>query len=241
MRNARYKTIPRATKKVAYGIARQRELIDLVEHRFAQAELLRYAVSRAHGSCDLATLAEGETPPIEPSTPAEAKGSAASEATAPAEAKGSAVSEATAPAEAKGSAPSEASTSAEAKGSAVSEATAPAEERSAVLSVVSGSEGGDEPLRSVTVIWHGKEETIDHPEVWLRIFADVSEAGDAITRELVRRRFRDEPYWKTCDALYLSHSAYYHNVREILHYALACAVGYGILDPRPPKQTAEIA
>ena len=213
MRNARYKTIPRATKKVAYGIARQRELIDLVERRFAQAELLRYAVSRAHGSCDLATLAEGETPPIEPSTPAEAKGSA----------------------------PSEASTSAEAKGSAVSEATAPAEERSAVLSVVSGSEGGDEPLRSVTVIWHGKEETIDHPEVWLRIFADVSEAGDAITRELVRRRFRDEPYWKTCDALYLSHSAYYHNVREILHYALACAVGYGILDPRPPKQTAEIA
>ena len=85
---------------------------------------------------------------------------------------------------------------------------------------------------SITIRWHGKEEIIEHPCVWIAVYDEVEEAGDLTTRELLRRRFCDEPYWKTCDALYLSTSMYYDKIREILCYALVLAVGNGIVDPR---------
>lgn len=235
MRSARYKTRPHANRKVPFGIARQRELIDLVERRFAQAELIRDAVRCARDSHAVPSLAGDDTAWTAASTddaPSAAEATSASTADAPSAEEAASASTDDAPsAETTAASTDDAPSAGEA-------AFAPAKETADALAA--SARDCDEPLYTVTVLWHGKEETVKHPEVWLTIFDDVKEAGDAITRELVRRRFCDEPYWKTCDALYLSHSAYYHNVREILHYTLACAVSYGILDPRP-KHPAESA
>lgn len=93
---------------------------------------------------------------------------------------------------------------------------------------------------TITIRWHGKEEIIEHPWVWLAIYDEVEEAGDVTTRELLRRRFcKDESYWRTCDALYLSHSMYYSLLRDITYYALALAVSSGIVDPRPVNEQEE--
>lgn len=87
------------------------------------------------------------------------------------------------------------------------------------------------PLEEVTIEWQDHTETIEEPEAWLAVFDTVRHAGDAICRELIRRRYSGEPYHVTCRALYLSTSTYYHHVREILHYTLACAIYAGLLCP----------
>lgn len=268
MRPARYKKIPRKNKHVPYGIARQRELIDLVERRFAQADLIRRAVDRAKG---LSFLTEEETSAEErdaasaiptasaestacPDAPADsntcpdapADSIACPDASAESNTCPDAPAEADAPADfpsetkVASASPSEpkAESASEPSSASASPSASETKAESPSASPSASEADSDAPLHSVTLVWHGQTETVTHPEVWLRIFADVSDAGDAITRELVRRRFCNEPYWQTCDALYISHSAYYQNLREILHYTLACAVGYGILDPRP-KHPAE--
>jgi hypothetical protein len=88
-------------------------------------------------------------------------------------------------------------------------------------------EGGE-----VTIRWHGNEEVIEQADKWIAVYDEVYRAGDGLVKEIMERRFRGESYWKTCDILYLSTGAYYTYVRDILHYAVACAVAYGIFDLR---------
>lgn len=183
VRCARYKKTPPTTKAVPRGIARQSELLTLIERRFAQEDDLREAIARTRTDT--------------------------------------------------GSAPAAAELAAEE--SSHTEDTAAITDGALCPSDESAQESIAAPVGSVSLRWHGEDETIDSPEIWLTVFDDVRAAGDAITREILRRRFHGEPYWKTCDALYLSPNTYYHHIREMLHYALACATASGILDPRPPK------
>lgn len=81
-----------------------------------------------------------------------------------------------------------------------------------------------------SIRWHRVEEVIEQPEKWIAVYEEVYRAGDGLMKEIMARRFRGESYWKTCDILYLSTGAYYTYVRDILHYAIACAVAYGIFD-----------
>lgn len=87
------------------------------------------------------------------------------------------------------------------------------------------------PLDLVRIEWQGNSEVIPYPEVWLEVFDAVRRAGDCQCREIIRRRFGGEAYHDTCRDLFLSTSTYYHHVREILHYTLACAIQAGLLRP----------
>ena len=187
-------------KKLPRGIERQDELLELIEKRFHQEDLIRDALRKKDE-------ANAET------ASADERTSYAEESTAPADAdertpvsEAHTADEATAPADAD-------------------EATAPAED----------SATADEATDSVTIRWHGQNETICAPRTWLTVFDTVRKAGDAVTREVADRRFHGESYWKTCDALYLSTGTYYHHVRAILHYAFACAVYHRLIDPRPKR------
>ena len=166
-------------KKLPRGIERQDELLELIEKRFHQEDLIRDALRKKDE-------ANAET------ASADERTSYAEESTAPADAD---------------------------------EATAPAED----------SATASEATDSVTIRWHGQNETICAPRTWLTVFDTVRKAGDAVTREVADRRFHGESYWKTCDALYLSTGTYYHHVRAILHYAFACAVYHRLIDPRPKR------
>lgn len=95
------------------------------------------------------------------------------------------------------------------------------------------------PLECISIEWQGRSERIDRPERWLSVFDAVRRAVDCQCREIIRRRYAGEPYHDTCRDLYLSTSTYYHHVREILHYTLACAIYAGLLRPdSPDEQTA---
>lgn len=87
------------------------------------------------------------------------------------------------------------------------------------------------PPDSVRIEWQDHTEIVPQPEVWLSVFDAVRRAGDCQCREIIRRRFGGEPYHDTCRDLFLSPSTYYHHVREILHYTLACAIHAGLVRP----------
>ena len=81
----------------------------------------------------------------------------------------------------------------------------------------------DDPKDAVLIRWKGKEEKIEKPEIWLKIFENVARDGDAVIREIITRRYNNESYWKTCDDLFISTGMYYTHVKDILGYALALA------------------
>lgn len=95
------------------------------------------------------------------------------------------------------------------------------------------------PLDTIRLDWHANYETIPLPETWLHVFDTTRQGCDAICRDIIRRRFQGEPYYITCRELYLSTSTYYHYVREILHYTLACAIHARLIDPRTPQPTPQ--
>lgn len=95
------------------------------------------------------------------------------------------------------------------------------------------------PLDTIHLDWHANYETIPLPETWLHVFDTTRQGCDAICRDIIRRRFQGEPYYITCRELYLSTSTYYHYVREILHYTLACAIHARLIDPRTPQPTPQ--
>lgn len=237
MRNAhRPKALP--NRKLPRGIERQDELIELIEKRFHQEDLIRSALQKADAKITTAesTYADEATAESVPSkkdaTTRESTSSAAQATT-----EGAYADEVTAEgvpskqdattrkgAYADGSAPVE----------AIADST-PAEEITTSTADAFSADTSDtsDALESVTIRWHGQNETITDPRIWLTVFDTVREAGDVITREVAHRRFHGESYWKTCDALYLSTGTYYHHVRAILHYAFACAVYHRLIDPRP--------
>ena len=238
MRNAhRPKALP--NRKLPRGIERQDELIELIEKRFHQEDLIRSALQKADAKSTTAEstsaeeiAAEGE-PSKKDATTRESTSSAAQATT-----EGAYADEVTA----EGVPSKQDATTREgassADGSAPAEAIAdstPAEEITTSTADAFSADTSDtsDALESVTIRWHGQNETITDPRIWLTVFDTVREAGDVITREVAHRRFHGESYWKTCDALYLSTGTYYHHVRAILHYAFACAVYHRLIDPRP--------
>ena len=226
MRNAhRPKALP--NRKLPRGIERQDELIELIEKRFHQEDLIRSALQKADAKNTTAESASAEEIAAE-SVPSKQdattrEGAYADEATAESvPSKQDATTREGAYAD--GSAPAE----------AIADST-PAEEITTSTADTFSADTSDtsDALESVTIRWHGQNETITDPRIWLTVFDTVREAGDVITREVAHRRFHGESYWKTCDALYLSTGTYYHHVRAILHYAFACAVYHRLIDPRP--------
>lgn len=238
MRNAhRPKALP--NRKLPRGIERQDELIELIEKRFHQEDLIRSALQKADAKSTTAESASAEeiaaegVPSKKDATTRESTSSAAQ-----ATAEGAYADEVTA----EGVPSKQDATTREgassADGSAPVEAIAdstPAEEITTSTADAFSADTSDtsDALESVTIRWHGQNETITDPRIWLTVFDTVREAGDVITREVAHRRFHGESYWKTCDALYLSTGTYYHHVRAILHYAFACAVYHRLIDPRP--------
>ena len=238
MRNAhRPKALP--NRKLPRGIERQDELIELIEKRFHQEDLIRSALQKADAKITTAESASAEeiaaegVPSKKDATTRESTSSAAQ-----ATAESAYADEVTA----EGVPSKQDATTREgassADGSAPAEAIAdstPAEEITTSTADAFSADTSDtsDALESVTIRWHGQNETITDPRIWLTVFDTVREAGDVITREVAHRRFHGESYWKTCDALYLSTGTYYHHVRAILHYAFACAVYHRLIDPRP--------
>ena len=238
MRNAhRPKALP--NRKLPRGIERQDELIELIEKRFHQEDLIRSALQKADAKSTTAESASAEeiaaesVPSKKDATTRESTSSAAQATTESAYADE--VTAESVPSKKDATTPESASS---ADGSAPAEAIAdstPAEEITTSTADAFSADTSDtsDALESVTIRWHGQNETITDPRIWLTVFDTVREAGDVITREVAHRRFHGESYWKTCDALYLSTGTYYHHVRAILHYAFACAVYHRLIDPRP--------
>lgn len=191
-------------KKLPRGIERQDELLELIEKRFHQEDLIRTALNKKDEANAEANADETT------SSAAESNAPSADASDAPSADAGETHSADTsdAPSADTGDAPY---------------ANA-SETPSAIAS---------DTAETVTIRWHGQNETITEPRTWLTVFDTVRKAGDVITREVADRRFHGESYWKTCDALYLSTGTYYHHVRAILHYAFACAVYHRLIDPRP--------
>ena len=210
-------------KKLPRGIERQDELLELIEKRFHQEDLIRTALNKKDGSNAEANADETT------SSAAESNDSSADAGESP-----------SADASESPSADTSDAPSAE-KTADPAEATATAgDDPSADTGEAPSADAGEAPsatagdiAETVTIRWHGQNETITDPRTWLTVFDTVRKAGDVITRKVADRRFHGESYWKTCDALYLSTGTYYHHVRAILHYAFACAVYHRLIDPRP--------
>ena len=210
MRDAhRARTLP--NKKLPRGIERQDELLELIEKRFHQEDLIRTALNKKD-EANAEAIAEAN----------------ADERTSSADANDDPSSDAgDAPSAETSDAPSADNTAdpAEATATAGDDPYADASETPSAIA--------SNTAETVTIRWHGQNETITDPRTWLTVFDTVRKAGDVITREVADRRFHGESYRKTCDALYLSTGTYYHHVRAILHYAFACAVYHRLIDPRP--------
>ena len=214
MRDAhRARTLP--NKKLPRGIERQDELLELIEKRFHQEDLIRTALNKKD-EANAETNADETT-----SSAAESNDSSADAGDDPSAEKTADPAEATATAGDDPSADAGVTPSADA-------GEAPSADTGETPSATAG-----DIAETVTIRWHGQNETITDPRTWLTVFDTVRKAGDVITREVADRRFHGESYWKTCDALYLSTGTYYHHVRAILHYAFACAVYHRLIDPRP--------
>jgi hypothetical protein len=222
-------------KKLPRGIERQDELLELIEKRFHQEDLIRTALNKKDEANAEATA----------ETNADETASSAVESNAPsADASDAPSADAgDAPSAEKTADPAEATATAGDDPSADA-GEAPSADAGETLSADAGetpsADTGETPsaiasntAETVTIRWHGQNETITDPRTWLTVFDTVRKAGDVITREVADRRFHGESYWKTCDALYLSTGTYYHHVRAILHYAFACAVYHRLIDPRP--------
>ena len=202
-------------KKLPRGIERQDELLELIEKRFHQEDLIRTALNKKD-EANAEAIADERTP-----SAAESNAPAADASDDPSAEKTADPAEATATAGDDPSADTGEAPSADA-----------GEAPSATAGEAPSATAGD-IAETVTIRWHGQNETITDPRTWLTVFDTVRKAGDVITREVADRRFHGESYWKTCDALYLSTGTYYHHVRAILHYAFACAVYHRLIDPRP--------
>ena len=198
-------------KKLPRGIERQDELLELIEKRFHQEDLIRTALNKkdeANAEATAEAIADERT-----SSAVESNAPSADAVDAPS------ANTSDAPSAEKTADPAEATATA---------GDAPYADASETPSATAG-----DIAETVTIRWHGQNETITDPRTWLTVFDTVRKAGDVITREVADRRFHGESYWKTCDALYLSTGTYYHHVRAILHYAFACAVYHRLIDPRP--------
>ena len=238
MRNAhRPKALP--NRKLPRGIERQDELIELIEKRFHQEDLIRSALQKADAKITIAESASAEeiaaesVPSKKDATTRESTSSAAQATT-----EGAYADEVTAEGVPSKQDATTSESAPSADGSTPAEVIAdstPAEKITNSTADAFSADTSDtsDALESVTIRWHGQNETITDPRIWLTVFDTVREAGDVITREVAHRRFHGESYWKTCDALYLSTGTYYHHVRAILHYAFACAVYHRLIDPRP--------
>ena len=238
MRNAhRPKALP--NRKLPRGIERQDELIELIEKRFHQEDLIRSALQKADAKITTAESASAEeiaaesVPSKKDATTRESTSSAAQATT-----EGAYADEVTAEGVPSKQDATTSESAPSADGSTPAEVIAdstPAEKITNSTADAFSADTSDtsDALESVTIRWHGQNETITDPRIWLTVFDTVREAGDVITREVAHRRFHGESYWKTCDALYLSTGTYYHHVRAILHYAFACAVYHRLIDPRP--------
>lgn len=215
MRDAhRARALP--NKKLPRGIERQDELLELIEKRFHQEDLIRTALNKkdeANAEAPVEANADERAPSADASND-----SSADAGDAPSADTGEA------PSATAGDAPS-----------ADAGDTPSADTGDAPYADSSETPSADasDTAETVTIRWHGQNETITDPRTWLTVFDTVRKAGDVITREVADRRFHGESYWKTCDALYLSTGTYYHHVRAILHYAFACAVYHRLIDPRP--------
>ena len=195
MRDAhRARALP--NKKLPRGIERQDELLELIEKRFHQEDLIRTALNKKDEANAEANADETTSSAAESNAPSADAGDD--------------------PYADTGEAPS------------ADAGDAPYADANEAPSATAG-----DIAETVTIRWHGQNETITDPRTWLTVFDTVRKAGDVITREVADRRFHGESYWKTCDALYLSTGTYYHHVRAILHYAFACAVYHRLIDPRP--------
>ena len=224
MRNAhRPKALP--NRKLPRGIERQDELIELIEKRFHQITTAESASAEEIAAESVPSKKDATTRESTSSAAqATTEGAYADEVTAEGvPSKQDATTSESAPS-ADGSTPAE----------VIADST-PAEKITNSTADAFSADTSDtsDALESVTIRWHGQNETITDPRIWLTVFDTVREAGDVITREVAHRRFHGESYWKTCDALYLSTGTYYHHVRAILHYAFACAVYHRLIDPRP--------
>ena len=210
-------------KKLPRGIERQDELLELIEKRFHQEDLIRTALNKKDEANAEANAAE-RTPSADTSDD-----SSADTSDAPSAEKSADPAEATATA---GDAPYADASDAPSADAGEAPSADTGETPSADTGEAPSATAGD-TAETVTIRWHGQNETITDPRTWLTVFDTVRKAGDVITREVADRRFHGESYWKTCDALYLSTGTYYHHVRAILHYAFACAVYHRLIDPRP--------
>lgn len=234
MRNA-HKARALPNKKLPRGIERQDELLELIEKRFHQEDLIRTALNKKDDATAEQTEADerisfaeeniSADEPIEESTTAEP----ADTGTTAREAR-STETDHTAPSADASEAPRADETASASKTEPASDA--PSADASDAPHT-GDRDHTDSAAETVTIRWHGQNETICDPRTWLTVFDTVRHAGDVITREVADRRFHGESYWKTCDALYLSTGTYYHHVRAILHYAFACAVYHRLIDPRP--------
>ena len=240
MRNAhRPKALP--NRKLPRGIERQDELIELIEKRFHQEDLIRSALQKADAKSTTAEstsaeeiTAEGVPSKQDATTQESAYADEVTAESVPSKQDATTREGAYADEVTAESVPSKQdATTSESAPSA--DGSAPAEEITNSTADAFSADTSDtsDALESVTIRWHGQNETITDPRIWLTVFDTVREAGDVITREVAHRRFHGESYWKTCDALYLSTGTYYHHVRAILHYAFACAVYHRLIDPRP--------
>lgn len=234
MRNA-HKARALPNKKLPRGIERQDELLELIEKRFHQEDLIRTALNKKDDATAEQTEADerisfaeeniSADEPIEESTTAEP----ADTGTTARETR-STETDHTAPSADASEAPRADETASASKTEPASDA--PSADASDAPHT-GDRDHADSAAETVTIRWHGQNETICSPRTWLTVFDTVRHAGDVITREVADRRFHGESYWKTCDALYLSTGTYYHHVRAILHYAFACAVYHRLIDPRP--------
>ena len=237
MRNAhRPRALP--NKKLPRGIERQDELLELIEKRFHQEDLIRTALKKKDDATAEQTEADEHADGVSNADTAEpadtgttARESASfDEATATAREARSTETDHTDPSADASDAPYADETASASKTEPASDA--PSADASDAPHT-GDRDHADSAAETVTIRWHGQNETICAPRTWLTVFDTVRHAGDVITREVADRRFHGESYWKTCDALYLSTGTYYHHVRAILHYAFACAVYHRLIDPRP--------
>lgn len=237
MRNAhRPRALP--NKKLPRGIERQDELLELIEKRFHQEDLIRTALKKKDDATAEQTEADEHADGVSNADTADERTDTVSNADTDEPADTGTTAREARSTETDHTAPSaDASEAPRADETASANKTEPASDAPSADASDAPHTGdrdhADSAAETVTIRWHGQNETICDPRTWLTVFDTVRHAGDVITREVADRRFHGESYWKTCDALYLSTGTYYHHVRAILHYAFACAVYHRLIDPRP--------
>lgn len=81
-----------------------------------------------------------------------------------------------------------------------------------------------EAIRNVTELKHvtvidksGRQSILEHPEEWLDVIERTRRWAESsmIMREILRRRYSNEPYTKTCAELAIEQSSYSRALKEI--------------------------